>query len=197
MRRYVLEFLGQYDVYVQVKHCYMKPFSSLQYFITGVGLLQLCQCVQPPDYPIEPVIVFENITPKESLQAPFFERPDTVYTDITFSFTDGDGDIGSDSSTLNVEIKDLRAPLIPQEFQLPKVDPGGAGNGISGDVRIRVPANCCIPDPINGIPLPPCEINSPSGQLRDTVVYSIRIRDRAGHWSNTIETTPVVLICRQ
>jgi hypothetical protein len=167
--------------------------------IVGLAALAnaLVHCIRPPDYPDAPVIVFESVSPTQLLQAPYFNRPDTVYTDLRFTFTDGDGDLGSDDATLDVTIKDLRAPNVPQQFQLPKVGEQGSGNGISGDILIRVPVNCCIPDPVNGIPLPPCEINSPSGQIRDTLVYSIQIRDRAGNESNIIQSDPIILICRQ
>ena len=77
------------------------------------------------------------------------------------------------------------------------VDPQGAGNGISGEVTVRVPVSCCIPDPVNGIQLPPCDTNSVSGQIRDTLVYTVQIKDRTGNWSNIIQTSPIILICKR
>lgn len=47
-------------------------------------------CVQPPDYPIEPVIEYVGLTKNTMLQGKTGE--DETY--ITISFTDGDGDIG-------------------------------------------------------------------------------------------------------
>jgi hypothetical protein len=154
-------------------------------------------CIKPPDYPIEPVITFSSVSPNTILQQPFFRMADTVYTDLLFSFTDGDGDLGFDDGTVSVIIKDTRLPSIPLNYLLPKVDPQGAGNGISGTARIRVQVSCCIPDPINGIPLPACDTLPTSSQLRDTVIYSIQIKDRAGNLSNIIETTPITLICKR
>jgi hypothetical protein len=173
-------------------HKFIFYFVALL-FLTGL----IVGCVQPPEYPIEPVIEFKSISPQIALQEPFYTRPDTVYTDIYFTFTDGDGDIGSDDSTLNVTIIDERVPNVPYKFQLPKVDPGGAGNGISGEVLCRLPPNCCIPDPVNGIPRPPCDTTDNNDQLRDTVIYTIQISDRAGHMSNIVKTAPLVLICKQ
>jgi hypothetical protein len=151
-------------------------------------------CVQPPDYPVEPVIAFQQTTPALIFQRPFWSNPDTVYTDLIFTFTDGDGDIGFDDEA-SVVVKDLRVPNVPKDYILPKVPEQGAGNGISGEVRLRVPVSCCIPDPVNGIPLPACD--STNQQLRDTIVYSIQIKDRAGNWSNTIESAPIILRCRR
>lgn len=154
-------------------------------------------CVKPPDYPDEPVIAFVSVSPGSLLQRPFFRQPDTVYTDLVFSFTDGDGDLGFSDTTASMIIRDLRSPLLPKPYRLPEVGSLGAGNGISGEVTVRVPVSCCIPDPVNGIPLPPCDTNSVSGQLLDTLVYSIQIKDRAGHWSNVIESAPIILKCRR
>lgn len=154
-------------------------------------------CVKPPDYPDEPVITFVSVSPGSILQRPFFRQPDTVYTDLVFSFTDGDGDLGFSDTTASMIIRDLRSPLLPKPYRLPEVSSLGAGNGISGEVTVRVPVSCCIPDPVDGIPLPPCDTNSVSGQLLDTLVYSIQIKDRAGHWSNVIESAPIILKCRR
>jgi hypothetical protein len=159
----------------------------------------LTYCVRPPDYPVEPVIEFVAVSPGTILQRPFFSNPDTVYTNLTFSFTDGDGDLGvSDTSSVkSIIIRESRSPEVPKDYRFPLVDPQGAGNGISGDVTVRIPVSCCIPDPLNGVQLPPCDPNSPSGQLRDTLIYTIQIKDRAGNLSNVIQTAPIVLICKQ
>jgi hypothetical protein len=173
--------------------------KQLLYLVVATALLAnvMVYCVQPPDYPIEPVITFDGLSPNTTLQQPFFRTSDTVYTDIRFSFTDGDGDIGFDDSEASLIITDTRLPGIPLNYRLPKVPEEGSGNGISGTVLVRVPVSCCIPDPINNIPLPACDTLSPSMQLRDTLVYTIQIKDRAGHLSNVAETAPVFLICRR
>ncbi len=172
--------------------------KQLLYLLVGTAFLAniMVYCVRPPDYPIEPVIAFEAFNPGTSLQQPFF-RGVEMYADLTFTFTDGDGDIGFSDSETSLIIRDTRQPNIPLNFILPMVPPEGAGNGISGTVIVKVPITCCIPDPLNGIPLPACDTLSPSMQMRDTVVYSVQIKDRAGHLSNVIEATPMVLICRK
>ena len=157
----------------------------------------LTYCVKPPDYPIEPVIAFQSVSPNTTLQQPFFKASDTVYTDLTFTFTDGDGDLGFEDSETSLIITDTRLPNIPLNYLIPLVPAEGSGNGISGTVVVRVPVSCCIPDPVDGIPLPACDTSSITMQLRDTVVYSIQIKDRAGHLSNVVESSPVTLICRR
>ena len=170
----------------------------LLFFVaTAVLANVMVYCVKPPDYPDEPVITFMSVTPGTILQRPFFRQPDTVYTDLKFSFTDGDGDIGFSDTAVSIIIRDLRSPNLPKDYRLPMVDPQGAGNGISGEVLVRVPVSCCIPDPVNGIQLPPCDTNSVSNQLIDTLIYSIQIKDRAGHLSNVIECEPIILRCKR
>lgn len=166
--------------------------------VLGAGLANLLiYCVRPPEYPDAPVITFVSVTPSQILQRPFFRQPDTVYTDLKFSFTDGDGDLGFSDTTVSIIIRDERSPNIPKNYQFPMVDPQGAGNGISGEVTVRVPVSCCIPDPVDGIQLPPCDTNSVSGQLRDTLIYTVQIKDRTGNWSNVIKTNPIILLCKR
>ena len=154
-------------------------------------------CVRPPEYPDEPVIAFISVSPATILQRPFFRQPDTVYTDLKFSFTDGDGDLGFSDTTVSIVIRDLRSPGLPKDYRFPMVDPQGANNGISGEVTVRVPVSCCIPDPVDGIPLPPCDTNSVSNQMLDTLIYTIRIKDRSGNWSNEIMSEPIILRCKR
>jgi hypothetical protein len=114
-------------------------------------------------------------------------QQDSVW--VTISFTDGDGDLGSKDS-LNVFLLDKRYPKIttPAEtFRIPYVPDQGAGNGISGDIKLLLFTTCCNV-------IPPCEpsITKPI----DTLVYQIAIKDRAGHKSNVIETPNIYLQCR-
>lgn len=154
--------------------------------LLGLGLLQFC--VKPPDYPKEPVIEFVSLSKTTMLQTPFGQ--DSVV--ITFSFTDGDGDLGFRDGEESVFIKDGRDSFQKPSYRIPFVDQQGAGNGISGEISIVVPTTCCI----YPFPLPPCDtLNAP--QQFDSVFYLIQIRDRAGNLSNEIQTDPIRLICRR
>ncbi|MCC6280482.1 MAG: hypothetical protein IT262_07780 [Saprospiraceae bacterium] len=149
-------------------------------------------CVKPPDYPIEPVIEFKSVSKSVMRQrglAP--NNPDSIL--VTFSYTDGDGDLGYPDSdpTTSIFFKDGRDQF-GSERKLPYVDPQGAGNGISGEISVMLPSTCCI-DTTGDIPTA-CQSVSIT---TDTLVYLITIRDRAGHVSNEIKTSPIVLICKQ
>ena len=159
---------------------YCRP---LLLFIAGVFLTG---CLQPPDYPIEPVIAFERLSKDVLIQ-------DQLNTDsllITISFTDGDGDIGLEDGGFDLFITDTRDNFMPPAYRLPKVPEQGIGNGVSGDISFVVYTTCCFFP--NG--QDPC---TPSTTYPvDTLTYLIFMKDRAGHESNTIETPPIQVLCQ-
>ncbi len=161
----------------------------LQYF-TLLILGILVSCTKPPDYPIEPVITFERLSRQSMIQGSL--NNDSII--VTISFTDGDGDLGSDETGFDIYVKDTRLDLAPPtEFKLPKVPEQGAGNGISGEISILVFTTCCIfPDASN----PPPACSSSTEFPSESVSYEIYIKDRAGHESNRIITDPVTLLCQ-
>lgn len=146
-------------------------------------------CVKPPDYPKEPAIEFLNLSKNSLLQTPLGQ--DSVV--ITFSFTDGDGDLGFQDGEESVFIVDGRDSFQKPSYRIPYIDQQGAGNGISGEISIVVPTTCCTyTDPFTGLKIA-CE-NVPIAQ--DSVYYRIRIKDRADNVSNEIATPWIRLICK-
>jgi len=65
----------------------MKYISTLCFLI----VMLLVGCIQAPEYPIEPVIQYVGLTKNMMEQAKI--KGDSLR--VIFSFTDGDGDIGS------------------------------------------------------------------------------------------------------
>jgi hypothetical protein len=150
-------------------------------------------CVKPPNYPIEPKIEFKRLSKSLMKQKAF--GSDSV--SITFSFTDGDGDLGFEDNTSSIFLVDTRDNVEKTPYALPFLGLQGVGNGISGEVSI-VFANsltCCVYPLDTGIL--PCDTLPRVPQARDTVSFRIRIKDRAGHFSNEIETAPIFLICKR
>ncbi len=148
------------------------------------------QCVRPPDYPIEPLIEFISLSKNTLKQTPLGQ--DSIL--ITIGFTDGDGDLGFKNDEPSIFITDGRDSFVKPPYRIPYIDQQGAGNGISGEISILLPTTCCIyTDPLTGFRLS-CE-NVPV--KFDSVFYYIRIRDRAGHFSNQITTPKIQLICRE
>ena len=149
-------------------------------------------CVKPPDYPKEPVIEFTGLSKTVLQQGK--SKGDSL--SITFSYTDGDGDLGfpKTDATTSVFVRDDRDSFSKFEYQLPYVEPQGASNGISGEISIVVPTSCCIFVTNEGQKLA-CDL-VPNDFLYDTLYYFIKIRDRAGHMSNEIKAGPITPKCQ-
>lgn len=144
-------------------------------------------CISPPDYPIEPKIEFLGLS-KNTMRQGVLGIEDSLF--LTFSFTDGDGDLGNlgqAKDSVNIFLTDKRTNQPSERFRIPYVPEQGAGNGISGDMRLLLFTTCCNV-------LPPCETSTT--KPIDTLIYEIYIKDRAGHESNKILTAPIYLQCK-
>lgn len=157
-------------------------------FLTLLLIGVLLSCTKPPEYPNEPVIEFVSLSKPSMVQGNV--NNDFVYVKI--SFTDGDGDIGdntNNSATVyyrNTSVQNSQAlpsgvPFVPEQ---------GVGNGISGEMDIRISTSCCV----YASGLSDC---SPSTvEPIDTVIYEITLSDRAGNISNAVLTDPIILLCQ-
>ena len=167
--------------------------AAFVYIFLGFTLFS---CVKPPTYSVIPAIQFVSVSSSNIISG----FADT----ITFSFTDGDGDIGvntsstdtvcnvcglktGDSSCLqlpafDVFVIDGRDSCIAT-YASANVQPSGKYKAISGTIEVITQAynTKCF----GGCP---CAIN-------DTVTFAVILRDMAGHLSNTIHTTPIAVYC--
>ncbi len=143
-------------------------------------------CIDPPNYPDEPVLTFKNLSKTTLRQG--LGTFDTTW--VALGFTDGDGDLG-DEDSLSVFVIDERDQFLKAKYRLPFVPEEGAGNGISGEIRLRLNTSCCI---YPGNVQLPC---TPSSAFpTDTLIYEIYIRDRAGNESNRVQTSVITLLCQ-
>lgn len=140
-------------------------------------LLGLFCCCPPPDP--QPSLMFESVSKQSLVQG----GSDSLF--LTFSFVDGDGDIGSDTN--NIQVLDSRTNSIIKTYKVPNYLGEGQGSQ-SGSITLVLHSTCCIYP--NGTA---CQSSSqyPTREMR----YQIRLIDQAGNWSNTIESTPIVLEC--
>lgn len=145
-------------------------------------------CMKEKEFPIEPVIEFKSLT-KIAIS------PDSILLQVSFTFTDGDGDIG-----------------------LPKVDsvppPPFDYNLFMLLYRLRnnIPEVVLFPDTIKFLGRIPIMAENPDNKpiegvinydinynllrvfvLNDTIAFDIKIRDRALHESNVIRT-PFIIV---
>ncbi|HHS95789.1 MAG TPA: hypothetical protein ENJ45_04300 [Phaeodactylibacter sp.] len=164
-------------------------FIRFPFSVFVLLLLIVAACREPPDYPDEPVIEFVGMNKSTMVQG----QLNNDQLQMTISFTDGDGDLGSNNNedSTKVYLIDPRYdPPLTTTVTIPLVPELGTGNGISGEMTFRVFNSCCI---YPGLPIT-CEPYE--GYPTDTIVYSIYIIDRKGNKSNVIQADPVVLLCQ-
>ena len=167
----------------------LRKYTSIRslqvlYLVLGLTMILPMACLREPDFPPEPKIEFLRISTTQFYQFPV--QSDSLI--ITFSFTDGDGDLGDDDN-LNLFLTDSRIPATPQRFRIPFIPKEGVANGISGEVSMKIASSCCIYPDLS----PPCsqQLTYPTNVL----YYSIQIEDRSGKRSNVIRTPDLVMRC--
>lgn len=167
-----------------------KPFF-MKIFRLGFALLSVSiftQCLNPPDFPDEPVIEFLSLSADSMVQTTIDAN---AFVIAKFKFTDGDGDLGNSDAKSDIFVVDKRTNEIdPTARELPEIPSQGAQNGISGEMSVKLLSSCC---------LPPENLGEPCSQAirLDTIVYEVYIKDRAGHESNRVATPPIILKCRR
>lgn len=154
-----------------------------KYFYITTFMIFFGACTQAPDFPLEPVI--SNLQIDKNILKQGLSNQDSLM--ISIDFTDGDGDIGSDS--LSITVIDNRDNSIAEQYKIPIVPEAGSGNGIEGTIYIRMSTTCCI----YSSGQPPC---SPSTiEPTNTLSYTLFIKDRSDNESNRLVTPDITLLC--
>ncbi len=157
----------------------MTRKSIIAFIIFPVlGLFFVFGCTKEETYPITPEISFKNLEVFQSLS-----QNDSLV--LTFSFTDGDGDIGTpDADTVNTDVfvtmyemmdgvfVKYDDPFGAFNYRVPFLEPRGNNKSLKGDIRINVDYNIF--------------------EINDTIRYELYMKDRAGHQSNVIGTSTIV-----
>lgn len=144
----------------------------------ATALFLTVSCTKEDTYPVTPEISFVSLEKLINLSG-----KDSVV--LTFSFTDGDGDIGTPKvDTVNRDIfltlYELRNGVFVKfddpdgifNYRVPFLVPRGNNESLKGDIEIAVDYNIFQPN--------------------DTIYYDLYMKDRAGHVSNTISTSTIV-----
>ncbi len=147
-----------------------------------MGIL-LSGCLKTEAFPKEPHIVFKS----------YVSSPDS--SELTISFTDGDGDIGLDQGDTLAPYNPgsqwyhnffvdyyrmengawvLQQFALPLYYRIPVITPTGQNKALQGDITVEI-SPLVLPPPAMG----------------DTVRFGVRIADRALHESNTVFSDPV------
>ena len=163
-------------------------YTRFVLWLLAAGAALVTACVNPPDYPDEPVIQYEGVNKNTIYQ--FTNGPLDSIT-IQFSFTDGDGNLSTPDSA-DIFFRDSRFPNVePTALSFPVIPAEGTGNGISGDVFFTL---------INEAQSVCCAFNdrfciADERFPVDTFSYFIYIKDRDGNVSNTIQTEQIQILC--
>ena len=156
-------------------------------FLFLISCFLLASCSKAPDFSDIPEISFLSLSKQSMVQSDL--PTDTLF--VTFSFKDGDGDLGTGpDGEFNVFLTDKRTGFLENKFRLPEIPQEGTANGIEGEIRLMLFTTCCIFSDSR----PPCStsVEEPTNDL----VYEIYIEDRAGNRSNVIETSLITLQCQ-
>ncbi len=165
----------------------MKHLYKIVLF--SVVMLGISSCIKKPDYPPFPVITFQSLV----------AHADTTGT-LKINFTCGNGDIGYPSGETNVPpdfcfeifqqnvngsfyaitepgtISDpVTGDTVVYYYNIPDITPVGNNKEISGQIQIALGEN---------------NWNVANNVTEELVVWIV---DRAGHKSNRITTTPVLV----
>lgn len=126
-----------------------------------------------PNPPIPPEPVIELLEVRPDVVTAF---EDSVVFELRY--TDGDGDLGfAEADSAVVYLTDERFPLT-EAFHVPPMAPGGEPVAVTGVWSVVLPRTI-LEDP---------------AAAQESAVFSLRIRDRAGNWSNTVQSGEVTVI---
>jgi hypothetical protein len=169
------------------------------FFSLLAGASVLFSCSKIPNYPVEPQIslsdkpfdIYRNIISARSKAT-----QDSVVVNVNFK--DGDGDLGlDDNDKAHNPDSNYIAKLYEKKGKnfVPKLLPDS--NGIyqpvvyGGFFQLLAPKN--VNGPIDGVLRMQTIFEHPNYPFNDTLKFKIKIRDRAGHTSNEIES-PIFVV---
>lgn len=96
---------------------------------------------------------------------------------VFLKYQDGDGDLGyPEADSLSLEVWDARLSE-PDWYYVPALAPVGETLTIKGELEITLNGTFILG---NG--------------TSETTTFTLRIRDRAGHWSNTVQTPTITIV---
>lgn len=142
----------------------------------GLGGWSSCKKEPLGNDPLPPISDTPSISLKSVVPATVRQLVDPV--EFTIFYLDGDGDLGFyEADSNSIFITDNRFPLT-EAFQLQPLAPAGSDIAIQGELVVT------LDDVILA------DTNNTSEQATFTIV----MRDRAGHWSNSITSGVVTVV---
>lgn len=148
------------------------PFAAkLLSVLPAMLMLAGCGASGSDPLPPEPVIELQAVNPSTIVAL-----QDSIV--FVLAYTDGDGDLGfPEADSAAVYITDERFPLT-EGFHLAPLAPEGAAIAITGVLIVVLPRTI-MKDPT---------------AASEQAIFSIRVRDRAGNWSNTEQSGALTVL---
>ena len=158
-------------------------------------LLGICvsvsSCYKEPEFSLTPQISFENIEKEVRIDLFTGANKDSVV--IAVKFQDGDGDLGLNEAQKAIAQQNNEYNYLIKTFR--------KKNGVFDEVSSLISLSGFFPSlknddkvgPIEGLLYYTVEFPHPFTPKNDTLMFEVQLRDRAGNFSNTIETEEVVL----
>ena len=205
----MFDYLLHKTATIAKKFVFLPPKTKVMKNRNLIGLLFLAlaafSCQKPVEYPIEPHIAYEGFT--------YLFNADSTFSGegiVSFSYTDGDGDLGiDDSDTLppfgfrdahyyNMEVDYLKCvngefvvtPLLSPHVPTSPTDTV-LWDTITFNARFHRLRDNDDPKAISGMMDYRLMVKNPFSP-NDTIKFAIRILDRALHVSNTIQTDAII-----
>ena len=145
-----------------------------------LSVMLFCSCSGDNNINSAPEITYMGMN-KDVLRQGSLGLEDTLI--VQFGIKDIDGDLSGVSG--NVEVIDNRNGELHVFNRIPDLPQTDIGN--VGTVTLNIPTLCCFFDDE-----PAC--STPEGAT-DTMTFGIRVFDRAGNMSNTVNTDELVILC--
>ncbi len=151
----------------------MNPITRIFPWLAGLVLLLFSACKKEPfSVPLDEVPYIEVRAAQPSVVRAL---TDSLVLDLYY--TDADGDLGfAEADSAVVYVTDARFPLT-ESFHVPPMAPVGTPVAITGVWQV-VLDRMILADP---------------AAASESVALSVRIRDRAGHWSN-VALAPAITV---
>lgn len=153
----------------------VKRISTYYFLVIGVLLLFFAACKKEDENAKIPSIEIVQVSSTQ-----IEEYRDSIF--VVISYEDGDGDIGQQNREIgSLEVKDSRYTNPEPLIHIPPVTPAGAEIKVRGSIKVFLPTL----------------IRLSELQDEEITTLNLRLRDRAGNWSNTVSTPAITITAYQ
>lgn len=124
-----------------------------------------------PTVPLEPVLTFESVN-KVNVKA----FSDSLVFEV--SYTDGDGDLGDfNRDSLSLFLMDSRSSSLYERYPIAPSVPANVKVAIQGKLRVVLDHTILLS----------------SASASETATFKIKVKDRAGRWSNEASSPTITI----